>query len=1115
MSLLLLLTEGTNETPTPGLIVDWGWEEGDSTPPDSETGGIAVVEVDPYSGSRHAEVDAADSTSSAHRAAWNLAGANNEDHFLRVVFKKLANPTSPVTICLLGSLANGHYGELQMHTDGTLKLRRNGTIFVGSPSAELSNGYHYAELRLRLGTSTTNGQIEGRIDGDVIAVNNATNLGTASTIDTLRVGVTNATGGTGGTTFRFDKVALSNVTWPGEVGASKAPTVTTGESSGVGGAVATLKGTVNPNGQPTDYWFEYGPTTSYGSQSPDPATEAGDGNKALSLEAVLAGLKPGTTHHWRLVAENKNGRTNGADQTFETGPGPSGKPVAVSFAADHEGEDPLAEYGGSSTFHGTLLPVVPGYADGKALRAEVTEPDGYARAHVSKAETGWKSGEEVWWGGAIYLEPGFYAAKQGQIDLFRWDNFEQDELTTERSGVVFQTGDKKIRLVRIKEDEPDEQHTFNLDGKEKVIGPTINEGRWYWVEVRQVLWHEDALAINELWIDGRKIAESSDRNCARSDLVVSRLRIGLAATNGLQTNDIAVRADRIRSGATPVGPLVVRPPRVAVTREMPPDRLAVHITAPNGSTSRWAADESSHENVIEGLKFSGELNGGPKELTGTLARNPRYSYPDLVAFSDAEVHGPGVGTSWDGRMDKAPESDGDRMSIDPAIVGHRAALEDNKGLIGPGFINADQSRWGDPSTERVKKLRELGKFPVASVSQAAGYKEGTEPAGLLVDFANAIAEAGKSEGQEQVFDGGGVDIGALYYDFRDLDGLGKTAGFNTQAELWTDDAASAADAGTNHEGGSASGQVVSAAGPGRKFAAIRDWYEGGFEGSMTNLHNWANLRPVGNHGLPLQGEWPDVGFTVKQMLAYAVPLYTYLDVDEEEMEDGEFVIPQAWFSEPGSMLQVVEELTKYDPLNWFVREKKFQLRFPGTYGRRWQAYAGPAGLKEQGLDASRLWRSIVVRYTDVDGSVRTVGPPGSGAHFEDPGLEITDPQHPAVQAAIPRQDVLDLNGVGVQAQAVATGERWLEEANLLSRSGSCTVSYYLLDDKGVFRPVSQVQEGDLIRFPDAHDTSYRRVASFEYDHASRSSSLSLDAPKESISALLERFNAKLASLNLS
>jgi sugar lactone lactonase YvrE len=96
------------------------------------------------------------------------------------------------------------------------------------------------------------------------------------------------------------------------------PTATTSTASNVMAEQATLNATVNPKGAATDYQFEYGTTTAYGSKAPATAKAAGSGSEALQVEETVAGLSEGTTYHYRVVAENEAGTTYGEDRSFET-----------------------------------------------------------------------------------------------------------------------------------------------------------------------------------------------------------------------------------------------------------------------------------------------------------------------------------------------------------------------------------------------------------------------------------------------------------------------------------------------------------------------------------------------------------------------------------------------------------------------------------------------------------------------------------------------------------------------------------------------------------------------------------------------------------------------------
>src|SRR5207248_9008764 len=89
-------------------------------------------------------------------------------------------------------------------------------------------------------------------------------------------------------------------------------------SSSIAANSATLNGVVNPNGlEVTECKLEYGTTTRYGSTATcTPPPGSGTGNVAVS--AAISGLSENTTYHFRIVAKNAGGTSEGADETFKT-----------------------------------------------------------------------------------------------------------------------------------------------------------------------------------------------------------------------------------------------------------------------------------------------------------------------------------------------------------------------------------------------------------------------------------------------------------------------------------------------------------------------------------------------------------------------------------------------------------------------------------------------------------------------------------------------------------------------------------------------------------------------------------------------------------------------------
>jgi len=124
-----------------------------------------------------------------------------------------------------------------------------------------------------------------------------------------------------------------------------APSAITESATGIGETGATLNGTVNPNNDNTTVTFEYGLTDSYGTtvtadQSPITV------NLDTAVTKTITGLVNNTTYHYRVVAQNSSGITNGDDMTFSTG---ITAPTAITADATNISSN-------SATLHGTVNP---------------------------------------------------------------------------------------------------------------------------------------------------------------------------------------------------------------------------------------------------------------------------------------------------------------------------------------------------------------------------------------------------------------------------------------------------------------------------------------------------------------------------------------------------------------------------------------------------------------------------------------------------------------------------------------------------------------------------------------------------------------------------------------
>jgi hypothetical protein len=137
---------------------------------------------------------------------------------------------------------------------------------------------------------------------------------------------------------------LATLLLPATASAAAQPKVATNGPRQVGYNSAILTGSVNPNASNTSYYFQYGPTRMYGSQTV--IADAGAGTNAVSVRLGITGLQPLTVYHYRLVAVNAAGASIGGDRTLLT----TKVPLSLQILSS---PNPVL-FGGTITVQGTL-----------------------------------------------------------------------------------------------------------------------------------------------------------------------------------------------------------------------------------------------------------------------------------------------------------------------------------------------------------------------------------------------------------------------------------------------------------------------------------------------------------------------------------------------------------------------------------------------------------------------------------------------------------------------------------------------------------------------------------------------------------------------------------------
>jgi hypothetical protein len=146
------------------------------------------------------------------------------------------------------------------------------------------------------------------------------------------------------------------------------PGVATGPATQLGKSIATLTGSVNPNGEATSWVFQYGLTASYFANTFGGTLPASSAPSIVAQQ--LQGLKPGTVFHFRLIALHGGTVVSyGADQSFMTFPLPRPLPrVRAATNPRHDSSKPYVFTTAATVLRPASIPASLGCAGDATIR---------------------------------------------------------------------------------------------------------------------------------------------------------------------------------------------------------------------------------------------------------------------------------------------------------------------------------------------------------------------------------------------------------------------------------------------------------------------------------------------------------------------------------------------------------------------------------------------------------------------------------------------------------------------------------------------------------------------------------------------------------------------------
>ena len=230
------------------------------------------------------------------------------------------NTTYHYRIVASNSLGQSFGADKAFITSGPPRITNEPTTAIGHEEATINAKLNPGELETKYhfeyGETSAYGS-EVPIGGQSIAPGTAA-VAISAPLSGLKLGVTyhfrvvasNSAGTTTGPDQKFTTIA------PAPVDQSYA--------TAVGSTTATLNAQINPLGNDTSYYFQYGTEScaeNPGSCTDTPAApgeDIGAGIGDVARSVALSGLSPNSTYFFRVIASNTLGTTEGPEHTFTT-----------------------------------------------------------------------------------------------------------------------------------------------------------------------------------------------------------------------------------------------------------------------------------------------------------------------------------------------------------------------------------------------------------------------------------------------------------------------------------------------------------------------------------------------------------------------------------------------------------------------------------------------------------------------------------------------------------------------------------------------------------------------------------------------------------------------------
>jgi hypothetical protein len=375
---------------------------------------------------------------------------------------------------------------------------------------------------------------------------------------------------------------------------------------------------------------------------------------------------------------------------------------------------------------------------------------------------------------------------------------------------------------------------------------------------------------------------------------------------------------------------------------------------------------------IEGLTWSSINPGGDESCSFILKRSWFADSPEIERGNLLQVLD-GVDVLWRGRVEEADRGGDSTETIGVTAYGLGARLKDS--TLREIYVDPDLSKWGSIPNERIEAL---GTIWVTDMGNAE-VRPGDDGASVLSHIYTRLANTESQKGViESWYDASGIEIAQVL--FANTKFINVASGNPWTALVFgaADRIAGGISIGANRAGILGQGELVMNAGT--IYASVQLYYNAAFVGDGEWRADW-QLVVIGRHGLPLQGEGLEVGFTVGQLVEDAASRADGITI--RRIDETAFLVRQSVYSTPTKLEDAIIDMNRFEvdrrTFGTWGPDSPLDNTLDGYFDYRaiddeatWIVRREECDSCDLTSETATLFDKIEVTYTDNSGIPRTV-----------------------------------------------------------------------------------------------------------------------------------------------